>query len=234
MNICKTNSFKFAIFTSLILATFQHRRTPISTCTLLGSVAGRLHAPPVAVVWQQGRQPGGGTPDRCPSLAREPLHTTPYKSSHHLAAASPPFPLPLPYRVAMALAARVPHFQPWSASISAPASISSIAAAAANARPRTGVAVRASAASHLHRGHLILALPPGPTPRTASVFAHASVSSLTTTVNARPHAGAAVRAFATSPVVALGGRPQPGGVMHPPNPRGWLLGDTQAIRQIYS
>ena len=35
-------------------------------------------------------------------------------------------------------------------------------------------------------------------------------------------------------VMALEGGPQPGGVVHPPNPRGWLLGDTQAIRQIYS
>ena len=35
-------------------------------------------------------------------------------------------------------------------------------------------------------------------------------------------------------VVALERGTQPGGVMHPPNPRAWLLGDTQAIRQIYS
>ena len=35
-------------------------------------------------------------------------------------------------------------------------------------------------------------------------------------------------------IVAQGGGPQPGGVVHPPNPRGWLLGEVQAIRQIYS
>ena len=35
-------------------------------------------------------------------------------------------------------------------------------------------------------------------------------------------------------VVALRGGPQPGGVVHPPNPRGWLLGEVQAIPQIYS
>jgi len=35
-------------------------------------------------------------------------------------------------------------------------------------------------------------------------------------------------------VVALEGWPQPGGVVHPPNPRGWLLGEALAIRQIYS
>ena len=34
-------------------------------------------------------------------------------------------------------------------------------------------------------------------------------------------------------VVAQGGGPQPGGVVHPTNPRGWLLGDVQAIPQIY-
>ena len=34
-------------------------------------------------------------------------------------------------------------------------------------------------------------------------------------------------------VVAQGGGPQPGGIVHPPNPRGWLLGEVQAIRQIY-
>ena len=33
--------------------------------------------------------------------------------------------------------------------------------------------------------------------------------------------------------MAQGGGPQPGGVVHPPNPRGWLLGEVQAIRQIY-
>ena len=27
--------------------------------------------------------------------------------------------------------------------------------------------------------------------------------------------------------------PQPGGVEHPPNPRGWLFGEVQAIPQIY-
>ena len=32
---------------------------------------------------------------------------------------------------------------------------------------------------------------------------------------------------ATYSVVALGGGPQPGGVVHPPNPRGWLLGDLE-------
>ena len=35
-------------------------------------------------------------------------------------------------------------------------------------------------------------------------------------------------------VVAQGGGPQPGGVVHPPNPGGWLLGEVQAIPQIYS
>ena len=35
-------------------------------------------------------------------------------------------------------------------------------------------------------------------------------------------------------VVALRGGPQPGGVVQPPNPRGWLLGEVQAIPQIYS
>ena len=34
-------------------------------------------------------------------------------------------------------------------------------------------------------------------------------------------------------VVTLGGGPQPGGVVHLPNPRGWLLGEVQTIRQIY-
>ena len=34
--------------------------------------------------------------------------------------------------------------------------------------------------------------------------------------------------------MALEGGPQPGGVVHPPNPRGWLPGDVQAISQIYS
>jgi len=34
--------------------------------------------------------------------------------------------------------------------------------------------------------------------------------------------------------VALEGGPQPGGGMHPPNPRGWLPGEVQAIPQIYS
>ena len=34
--------------------------------------------------------------------------------------------------------------------------------------------------------------------------------------------------------MALGGGPQPGGVMHPPNPRRWLLKEVQAIPQIYS
>jgi len=34
--------------------------------------------------------------------------------------------------------------------------------------------------------------------------------------------------------VALEGGPQPGGVVHPPNPRGWLLGEVQAIPQISS
>ncbi|PAN29565.1 hypothetical protein PAHAL_5G234800 [Panicum hallii] len=47
----------------------------------------------------------------------------------------------------MALAVRVPRFQPRPASISAPASTSSLAAAAANARPRAGAAVRTAAAS---------------------------------------------------------------------------------------
>jgi len=40
--------------------------------------------------------------------------------------------------------------------------------------------------------------------------------------------------FVTDIVVALGGGPQPGGVVHPPNPRGWLPGEVQAIPQIYS
>ena len=35
-------------------------------------------------------------------------------------------------------------------------------------------------------------------------------------------------------VVALEGGPQPGGVEHPPNPRGWLPGEVQAITLIYS
>ena len=35
-------------------------------------------------------------------------------------------------------------------------------------------------------------------------------------------------------VAALGGGPQPGGVVHPSNPLGWLLGEVQAITQIYS
>ena len=35
-------------------------------------------------------------------------------------------------------------------------------------------------------------------------------------------------------VVALGGGPQPGGVVHPPNPRGWIPREEQAILQIYS
>ena len=35
-------------------------------------------------------------------------------------------------------------------------------------------------------------------------------------------------------VVALRGGPQPGGVVHPSNPRGWLLGKVQGIPQIYS
>ena len=35
-------------------------------------------------------------------------------------------------------------------------------------------------------------------------------------------------------VVALERWPQPGGVVHPPNPRGWLLGEVQAITQIFS
>ena len=30
-------------------------------------------------------------------------------------------------------------------------------------------------------------------------------------------------------VVALGGGPQPGGVEHPPNPRGWLLGECKRL-----
>jgi len=34
-------------------------------------------------------------------------------------------------------------------------------------------------------------------------------------------------------VVAQEGGPQPGGVVHPSNPRGWLLGEVQAILQIY-
>ena len=33
--------------------------------------------------------------------------------------------------------------------------------------------------------------------------------------------------------MALEGGPQPGGGMHPPNPRGWLPGEVQAILQIY-
>ena len=32
----------------------------------------------------------------------------------------------------------------------------------------------------------------------------------------------------------LEGGPQPGGGMHPPNPRGWLPREVQAIPQIYS
>ena len=35
-------------------------------------------------------------------------------------------------------------------------------------------------------------------------------------------------------VVALEGGPQPGGVVHLPNPEGWLPGEVQAIPQIYS
>ena len=35
-------------------------------------------------------------------------------------------------------------------------------------------------------------------------------------------------------VVALERRPQPGGVVHPSNPRGWLLGEVQTITQIFS
>ena len=35
-------------------------------------------------------------------------------------------------------------------------------------------------------------------------------------------------------VVALEGGPQPGGVVHRTNPRGWLLGEVQAIPQTYS
>ena len=35
-------------------------------------------------------------------------------------------------------------------------------------------------------------------------------------------------------VMALEGGPQPGGGMHSPNPRGWLLGKVQAIPQTYS
>ena len=34
-------------------------------------------------------------------------------------------------------------------------------------------------------------------------------------------------------VVALRGGPQPGGVMHPPNPRRWIHGEVQATLQIY-
>ena len=34
-------------------------------------------------------------------------------------------------------------------------------------------------------------------------------------------------------VVALERGPQPGGVVHPPNHGGWLLGEVQAILQIY-
>ena len=35
-------------------------------------------------------------------------------------------------------------------------------------------------------------------------------------------------------VVALEGGLQSGGVVHSPNPRGWLLGEVQVISQIYS
>jgi len=35
-------------------------------------------------------------------------------------------------------------------------------------------------------------------------------------------------------VVALERGPQPGGVVHPPNHRGWLLGEVQTITQIFS
>ena len=35
-------------------------------------------------------------------------------------------------------------------------------------------------------------------------------------------------------VVAQGGGPQPGGVVHLPNPGGWLFGKVQHIPQIYS
>ena len=35
-------------------------------------------------------------------------------------------------------------------------------------------------------------------------------------------------------VVALEGGPQPGGVVHPPNPRGWIPREEQSILQIYS
>jgi len=38
--------------------------------------------------------------------------------------------------------------------------------------------------------------------------------------------------MASPSVVALRGGPQSGGVVHPPNPRGWLLGEAQSIRQI--
>ena len=34
----------------------------------------------------------------------------------------------------------------------------------------------------------------------------------------------------TTFVVALEGGPHPGGVVHPPNPRGWLLEEARAIR----
>ena len=34
--------------------------------------------------------------------------------------------------------------------------------------------------------------------------------------------------------MTLEGGPQPGGVVHPPNPEGWLPGEVQAIPQIYS
>ena len=34
--------------------------------------------------------------------------------------------------------------------------------------------------------------------------------------------------------MALEGGPQPGGVVHPPNPEGWLPGEVQAIPWIYS
>ena len=34
-------------------------------------------------------------------------------------------------------------------------------------------------------------------------------------------------------VVAQGGGPQPGGVVHPHKPKWWILGEVQAIQQIY-
>ena len=34
--------------------------------------------------------------------------------------------------------------------------------------------------------------------------------------------------------VVVYGDPQPGGVVHPPNPRGWIPREEQAILQIYS